>query len=84
MHPFKVPSFTTGSDIMQQSEQDGEHLCIHCQHYRELTLRQAMQIAHMRRQAADSIKLMNEVVEVRSKVKPLLYKLLRDESFLAE
>jgi hypothetical protein len=69
---------------MQQSEQESEHLCVHCQHYRELTLRQAMQIAHMRRQVGDTIKLMNEVVEVRSKVKPILYKLLRDESFLAE
>jgi hypothetical protein len=69
---------------MQQSEHDGEQLCIHCQHYRELTLRQAMRIAHMRRQATDSIKLMNELVEVRSKVKPLLYRMLRDESFLPE
>jgi hypothetical protein len=74
-------------EIVQQSEQNvqqPEELCLHCQHYRELTLRQAMQIAHMRRQAVASIKLMNEVVEVRSKVKPILYRLLRDESFLAE
>ena len=53
-------------------------------HYRELALRQAMMIQHMRREIGDIIMLMNQVVEVRAKAKPVLHRLLHDESFEAD